>query len=83
MISVAKWLPPYEQVRMTMYWKGHGLKSSFFTSRVEINIPFVDYVNLVLAWLAPADWYNFLLIELQILHKGRNISTFYQWYTSR
>lgn len=32
---------------MTMYWQGGGLKSLFLTGGVEMNFPFVDYVNCV------------------------------------
>lgn len=66
-----------------MYWQGGGLKSLFSTGGVEANFPFVDYVNTALAWLAPVHWYNYLPIELQILHKIRNILPSYQWYSSR
>lgn len=59
-----------------MYWKGCGFKSSFFTCTVEINIPFVDCANPVLAQLAPVGWHNFSSTELQVLHKVRNISPF-------
>lgn len=47
---------------MMMYWQGGGLKSLFFTGGVEENFPFVNSVNSVLAWLAPVDWYNYLLV---------------------